>query len=212
MGHKVSPIAKRIPLTKRWQSQWFAVHKRFSDKLKDDLLIRSIIATTYGQQAAIAKVAIAHRQAELEVTIYSARPGVLIGRQGQGIMAIRRALEQGLGRTIKVEIREVRKPELDATLVASSIAVGLAKNVAYRRVCKQAVDKTMQAGAKGIKVQISGRLGGSEIARRQKFTEGLIPSTSLKRTIDFATQHCQTSYGTIGIKVWIYKESEPEES
>lgn len=212
MGHKVSPIATRIPLTKRWQSHWFAQHKRFADKLKQDLAIRTLIERNYGDQAAIAKIELAHRQADIEVVIQSARPGVLIGRQGQGIAEIRRLIERKLKTPVKVEIQEVRRPELIAKLVAQSIAQGLSKNVTYRRVAKQALDKTMQAGALGIKIQVAGRLGGREIARREKFSEGLIPSTSLKKEIDFATHHLQTSYGTIGIKVWIYKQQKPEEA
>lgn len=213
MGNKVSPLANRIPLTKRWQSQWFARHKQFGAKIAQDLTIRSIIERSYAQQAAVAKVEIAHRQDEIEITIHSARPGVLIGRQGQGIAEVRRVLEKKLGQQVKVEIKEVRKPEANAQLVAQSIAGGLLRNIAYRRVAKQALDKAMAAGAKGVKILLAGRLGGSEIARSQKFTVGLIPSTSLKSAIDFVSYAVQTSYGTIGIKVWVHKEpsNEPEE-
>lgn len=212
MGNKVSPLANRIPLTKRWQSQWFANHKQFGEKISEDLLIRKAIEKSYADKGAIAKVDIAHRQAEIEVTIHSARPGVLIGRQGQGIAEVRNMLEKKIGRQIKVEVREVRRPEANAQLVAQSIGGALARNIAYRRVCKQALEKAMSAGAKGIKILVAGRLGGSEIARSQKFTSGSLPSTSLKRNIDFVSYALQTSYGTIGIKVWIYKDAEPEEA
>jgi len=211
MGHKVSPIATRIPVTKRWQSQWFAPHKNFSVKIAADLKIRNLIEKSYSEQAAIANVEIAHRQADIEVTIHSARPGVLIGRQGQGIADLRRKFEKELGRPVKVEIKEIRKSELQPKLVAFQIASGLMRNIAYRRVAKQAMEKSMAAGAKGIKIQLAGRLAGAEIARLEKFSNGLIPSTTLQKNIDFAAHTIQTSYGSIGIKVWIYKEVQEQQ-
>ncbi len=207
MGQKVSPLANRLPLNKQWQSQWFVGHKSFGDKITQDLRIRELIQKNLGPSAAIASIEIAHRQAEIQVIIHSARPGVLIGRQGQGINEVRKMLESITGRQLKVEVKEVKKPETVASLVAQAIAGQLQRQIAYRRVGKQAVDKAMQAGAKGIKIQLSGRLGGAEIARTEKFVQGLIPATVLKYHIDFSVHHCQTSYGTIGIKVWVYKDA-----
>lgn len=211
MGQKVSPIATRIPLTRKWQSHWFADRKSFASRLQDDLKIRSLIEKRFTQQAAIARVEIAQRQTEIEVTLHSARPGILIGRQGQGIAEIRKLIERELGHPVKIEIKEVRKPEAVASLVAQTIGNQLIRQIAYRRAAKQAIEKAMQAGAKGIKIRIAGRLGGKEIARTETFSKGLIPTTVLKHTIDFAVHHAQTRYGTIGIKVWVYKETEPSE-
>lgn len=211
MGQKVSPLANRIPLNKKWQSQWFVGHKSFGEKIIQDLKIRELIQNKLGPSAAIANIEIAHRQAEIQVTIHSARPGVLIGRQGQGINEIRKMLEGITGRQLKVEVKEVKKPEMVASLVAQAVAGQLLRQTAFRRVGKQAVEKAMQAGAKGIKIQMSGRLGGAEIARTEKFSQGLIPTIVLKHHIDFVVHHCQTNYGTIGIKVWVYKDAPVEE-
>lgn len=201
MGHKVSPISTRLPITKDWQSKWFAT-KDFRVKLEEDLKIRRFLEKTL-KNAALEKVQIHRLPAIVKILIYTARPGIIIGRGGQGIERIEGQLKKFSSQKIKVEIIEVKTPELSASLIAQNVAIQISKRVSYKRAAKQALDRTIQAGAKGIKITISGRLRGAEIARSEKFVAGSIPLSSLKKEIDFAKADALTTYGIIGIKVWI---------
>ena len=213
MGHKISPTTLRIGITKSWQSQWFG-GKRLRDALQQDRQIRELLARKLTRQAAASKVEIKRSPKEVAVIIHTARPGIVIGRGGTGIAELRGEISRLLppGTKFTLEIMEIKKPELDARLVAQSIAAQIEKRVAYRRAMKQAVQRVLEAGAKGVKIQLSGRLGGVEIARREVVKEGSIPSSQLLADIDYAHEDAFTTYGVIGVKVWIYRgDKKPEE-
>lgn len=213
MGHKVNPKALRIGLTKNWQSQWFAA-KDYRKILHQDRLIRTTLFSKLSHQAALSHVEIKRSPREVTVVLHTARPGVIIGRGGAGIAELRRLISDLLssGTKFNLEIMEIKKPELSAALVAQSIASQIEKRVAYRRAMRQAVTRVLDAGAEGVKVQVSGRLGGAEIARREVIKQGSIPASTLSADIDYAHTDAFTTYGVIGIKVWIYAgETQKEE-
>ena len=205
MGNKVSPTGFRIGITKSWQSQWFA-GRGYKEALHQDRQIRERLRSKLGRQAALAKVEIKRSPKEVSVMMHTARPGIIIGRGGAGIAELRKEIAKLLPPATKfsLEIVEIRKPELSSELVAQSIAAQIEKRVAHRRAMKQALQRVLDAGAKGVKIQLSGRLGGAEIARREVAKEGSIPSSELLADIDYAQVDAQTTYGVIGIKVWIY--------
>lgn len=207
MGQKVSPYSFRLPLTKNWQSKWIN-KSNYLVNLQQDLQIRRFIFQKIGRLAAIEKIIIERSAKAVSINIYTAKPGILIGRSGQGVNELKNWIENKLqivpGK-IKINISEIRNPELSAVIMAQNIAIQIEKRVSYRRIVRQSLAKMGQAGAKGSKITLSGRLGGAEIARRESFGEGSIPLGSLKADIDFAKEDAQTTYGTVGVKVWIYK-------
>ena len=203
MGHKVHPFGFRLGITKEWQAKWYA-EKDYGRFLQQDLKLRRVIEQK-SREYGIAQVEIERPGNEVSVTIYSARPGVLIGRGGQNVEALRAELEKSSAEKIRLTIREIERPELVACLVAQSIAERIETRVPFRRVMKQAALRTLQAGAKGIKIKCSGRLGGAEIARSETRHEGQMPLHTLRADIDYALVEAHTLMGRIGVKVWIYK-------
>ena len=204
MGQKTHPIGFRLGISKDWQSRWFASKpEEYRDLVKQDVEVRDVILSRY-PDAGISKVEI-ERGNDVVITIHTARPGIVIGRGGQRVEELRKELEQKSARRARLNVQEIRQPELDAYLVGRNIAEQLERRVAFRRAIRQTVLRTMQAGALGIKVLISGRLGGADIARREKAMEGRVPLHTLRADIDYAIAEAATEFGRIGIKVWIYK-------
>lgn len=205
MGQKTHPIGFRLGIIKDWQSKWYA-HKasEYRELLQEDLKIRHTILSSL-KEAGISKVDLERGSQELVITIHSARPGIVIGRGGQRVEEIRRSLEAITNKKARLNVQEIRQPELDAKLVAMSIAEQLERRVAFRRAMHQASNRAMQAGAQGIKIICSGRLGGAEIARREKVMQGRVPLHTLRADIDYGLAEAGTIMGRIGVKVWIYK-------
>ncbi len=204
MGHKVHPIGFRLGVIKGWQSRWFA-EKTYKDLLAEDLRLRKVIRNELAL-AGVSKVEIERPAArQISVTIHTAKPGIVIGKSGEKVERLRQQLEHDTTKKIRLNIVEIRQPETDAFLVARSIAEQLEKRVSFRRAMKQAVQKAMRSGAKGIKVVVGGRLGGAEIARTEKEVEGKVPLQTLRADIDFDYAEAHTTFGVIGIKVWIYR-------
>lgn len=205
MGQKVHPTSLRIGITENWRSSWYAEKKKFGKLLVEDQKIRKYIKNNY-RFTGIPKIVIERtRDEEVRVTLYTARPGLIIGRKGAEIEKLKEGIEKLVGKTVNIRIQEIDKPELEAQLVAENIAEQLQKRAAFRRTIKKAIDITMGMDAKGVKVQISGRLGGAEIARTEGSTAGSIPLHTLRANIDYGFAESLTKYGTIGVKVWIYK-------
>lgn len=227
MSHKTNPIANRLPLTKEWRSKWFN-ESLTAYYINEDAVIRKLIEKQFDKNASIERVEITRSSQEVRVVIHTAKPGIVIGRGGAGIQALRVLLERRLQSyrhrqlaryvrsesdrkfiehlILKIEIVEIKAPELHASLVAQSIAHQIERRIAYRRAIRQAIEKTIERGARGIRVSIAGRLGGSDIARQEKYAEGTVPLATLRNDIDYAHVDAKTSsYGTIGIKVWIYR-------
>jgi len=203
MGRKVHPIGFRIGTVKDWRAKWHA-DKHFVEYLQEDIKLRQAIEDKYAD-AGISLVEIERQANKVTVTIHTARPGIVIGRGGQRVDEVRRYLDELVGKKIQLNIREVAQPELDALLVARSVADQMSRRIAYRRAMKQAMFRTMQAGAQGIKISCSGRLGGVEIARRQVMHQGRVPLHTLRADIDYGYTRAHTSLGDIGVKVWIYR-------
>ena len=203
MGQKVSPHGLRVGVIQDWDSKWYADKNKFADYLIEDNQVRNYVKGKL-YAAGVAKVAI-ERAAEnkLKVIVMTAKPGMVIGRSGAGIDELKAELEKMTGKTVVIEIKEVRRAELDAQLTAESIAQALERRVSFRRAMKQAIGRTMKSGAKGIKVLASGRLGGAEIARSEKYSEGNVPLHTLRANIDYGFAEADTTYGKLGVKVWI---------
>lgn len=204
MGQKVHPIGIRLGIVKDWTSTWYANNKDFPQYLKSDWNVRRYLIKELAQ-AGISRIDIERPAKSMRVTIHTARPGMIIGKKGEDIERLRRSISQLSGVPTHVAIEQVRKPELDAKLVGESIAQQLEKRIAFRRAMKRAVQSALKLGAKGIKVQVSGRLAGSEIARTEWYREGRVPLHTLRANIDYATSEALTTYGIIGVKVWIFK-------
>ena len=205
MGQKVCPIGFRLGITENWRSLWYADKKNFGKLLVEDQKIRKYIKKNY-RFTGIPKVEIERTRDEgARIIIYSARPGLIIGRKGAEIEKLKEGIEKLVEKEVDIRIQETEKPDLEAQLVAENIAEQLQKRAAFRRTIKKAIDSTMGMGAKGVKVQISGRLAGAEIARTEGATQGSIPLHTLRANIDYGFAESLTSYGTIGVKVWIYK-------
>ncbi|GAN80200.1 30S ribosomal protein S3 [Acidocella aminolytica] len=203
MGHKINPIGLRLGITRTWDSRWYA-GKDYAKLLHDDLKLRSHLRGKL-QQAGVSRVVIERPAKKPRVTIYAARPGVVIGKKGQDIDSLRKELSGMAKADVALNIMEIRKPEIDATLVAENIAQQLERRVAFRRAMKRAVQSAMRLGAQGIKITCSGRLGGAEIARVEWYREGRVPLHTLRADIDYGTATAMTTYGTCGVKVWIFK-------
>jgi len=204
MGQKVHPNGIRLGITKPFASTWFASNKDFSANLHGDHLVRAYL-TEKLKRASLSKVVIERPAKSIRVTIHTARPGVVIGKKGEDVEKLRLQVSKIAGVPAQINIAEVRKPEMDAQLVAESITSQLERRVMFRRAMKRAVQNAMRLGAKGIKVQVSGRLGGAEIARAEWYREGRVPLHTLRADIDYATHEAHTTYGIIGVKVWIFK-------
>ena len=206
LGHKTHAIGFRIGIVKDWQSKWFAVkHADYRAMVSEDSRIRDSILSKYSE-AGISRVEIERNRDDLTITIHTARPGIVIGRGGQRVEELRRELvELTSRRAVRLNVQEIRQPELDAYLVGRNVADQLERRIAFRRAIRQAAGRTMQAGAKGIKIIASGRLAGAEIARAEKVLEGRVPLHTLRADIDYSLVEAKTEYGTIGVKVWIYK-------
>ncbi len=203
MGHKVHPIGFRIGIIRDWQARWYA-DKQYAEFLQEDLKLRQAIRSKYAE-AGVSLVEIERQANKVSVTIHTARPGVVIGRGGQRVDEMRRYLEELIGKRVQLNIQEIRQPELDAYLVARNIAEQIERRIAYRRAMKQTVFRTIQAGAKGVRISCAGRLGGAEIARRQTMHQGQVPLHTLRADIDYGFTEAHTTLGRIGVKVWIYK-------
>ncbi len=205
MGQKTHPIGFRLGIVKDWQATWFA-HKAvdYRNLVKEDLSIRGTILGKY-PDAGISRIEIERGNNDVIITIHTARPGIVIGRGGQRVEELRKILEDITERRARLNVQEIRQPELDAYLVARNVADQLVRRIAFRRAIRQAVTRTMQAGAEGTKILISGRLGGADIARKEKAMEGRVPLHTLRADIDYGLAEAATEFGRIGVKVWIYK-------
>ena len=202
MGQKVNPVGFRTGIFIGWKSRWYASKKEFGELLLEDFKIRKFIKEKF-KSAAIPKVEIERTRDEVKVILFSARPGVIIGRKGQEVERLQAELQALVGRRINIKIEEVSRPEIQAQLVAEDIAEQLAKRSSFRRTMKRSTDQTMEAGAKGIKIQLAGRLGGSEMARREKQIAGAMPLSTLRAKIDYGFTEASTPQGNIGVQVWI---------
>ena len=203
MGQKVNPHGLRVGVIKNWDSRWFA-GKDMAANISEDNKLRNYLK---GKLASfnVSKIEIERKSNEISLFIYTAKPGALIGKGGAGIDALKADIEQYIGKKVRVNIMEIRKPDMDAQLVAESIAQQLEKRVSFRRAMKQAMQRVTRAGAKGVKLLVSGRLGGAEIARSEGYHEGSIPLQTLRADIDYGFAEAATTYGRIGVKVWVYK-------
>lgn len=203
MGQKVHPLGFRIGVIRGWQAKWYA-DKYYADFLQEDLKIRQAIRSTH-PEAGISTIEIERGANEVTLRVHTARPGIIIGRGGQRVDEMRLVLEKLTGKRVRVNIEEIRQPALDARLVAKNVAEQLERRVSHRRAMKQAISRTMQGGAKGIKITCSGRLAGAEIARKEKLREGRVPLHTLRSDIDYGFAEAHVILGRIGVKVWIYK-------
>jgi small subunit ribosomal protein S3 len=206
MGQKVNPISMRLQTNKNWRSKWFADKKDYANFLTQDLQVRKLIDSKLGSRASVNKVDIERSPNLVSVTIQTAKAGVVIGRGGTGVQELKAAIEKIYGVPTRVNIEEIKKPELYAKLVAENIAYQLEKRIAFRRATKQAAAATMRAGAKGIRIEVAGRLGGSEMSRMERTVEGSVPLHTLRADVDYHAARAQyPGSGIIGVKVWIYK-------
>ena len=204
MGHKVSPLLLRIGYIENWRSIWFAKKRDYPKFIQQDFEIRKLIKKRF-KQASISKIVIERLSDKLKVKIHSARPGLIIGRHGQDIERLRQDLSVLIKPEISIDIIEVKNPAVDAQLVSENVALQLEKRIAFRRAMKRAIEQSLGAGAKGIKISAAGRLGGAEIARTESYRQGKLPLSTLRANIDYGFSESLTTYGLIGIKVWIYK-------
>ena len=203
MGHKVHPYGFRLGVSRTWTAKWYA-DKEYTTLLREDLAIRGLVTRRLAN-ASVSQVEIERGINHVTVTVHTAKPGIVIGKGGQNVEILRQQIGALTKRKVKLEIKEIRQPELDAVLVAANIAQQLSRRIAFRKAIKQAVQRTMKAGAKGVKISVAGRLGGSEMARREWEKEGRIPLGTLRADISYGQVLSRTTYGAIGVKVWIYR-------
>ena len=205
MGQKTHPIGFRLGVIREWQTTWFAQRPEdYRNLVKEDMGVRDTINERF-PDAGVSRIDIERGSSDATVTIHTARPGIVIGRGGQRVEQLRRDLERLTARRVRLNVQEIRQPELDAYLVARNVADQLVRRIAFRRAIRQSVSRTMQAGAEGIKILIAGRLGGADIARKEKAMEGRVPLHTLRADIDYGLAEAATEFGRIGVKVWIYK-------
>ena len=204
MGQKINPNGFRLSVSRNWTSRWYANSNDFANMLKEDVEVRNYLKKKL-KNASVSKVLIERPAKNARITIFSSRPGVVIGKKGEDIEVLRKELQKRMGVPVHVNIEEIRKPEVDAQLIADSITQQLEKRIMFRRAMKRAMQSAMRLGAQGIKIMSSGRLNGAEIARREWYREGRVPLHTLKADIDYATSEAETTYGIIGVKVWVYK-------
>ena len=203
MGHKVHPYGFRLGVSRTWTAKWYA-DKDYTDLLKEDISIRSLVISRLAN-ASVSGVEIERGINHVTVTIHTAKPGIVIGKGGANVEILRQQVGALTQRKVKLEVKEIRQPELDAGLVAANISQQLARRIAFKKAMKQSIQRTMKAGAKGVKIAVAGRLGGSEMARREWDKEGRIPLGTLRADISYDQVHALTTYGRIGVKVWIYR-------
>lgn len=203
MGQKVNPIGMRVGIIREWDAKWYA-EKEYAEFLHEDLRIRKFIATKLAD-AAVSTVEIERAANRVNISIHTAKPGMVIGKGGSEVENLRKELNKLTGKRVHINIVEIKKPDLDAKLVGEGIARQLENRVAFRRAQKQAIQRTMRSGAKGIKTQVSGRLNGADIARSEGYSEGTVPLHTLRADIDYAWEEADTTYGKLGVKVWIYR-------
>lgn len=204
MGQKINPIGLRVGINRTWDSRWFATKEQLADKLHEDLKIRKYLKKQLGS-AGISRIVIERPSKKARITIHTARPGVVIGKKGSDIDKIKKDLAKFTSDEVILNITEIRKPEIDATLIAESITQQLERRIAFRRAMKRAVQSAMRLGALGIRINCSGRLGGAEIARMEWYREGRVPLHTLRAEVDYGVATAHTAYGTIGLKVWVFK-------
>jgi small subunit ribosomal protein S3 len=204
MGQKIHPIGFRLAVTRNWTSKWYANSKHFASTLKEDIKIREYLAKKLAH-ASVGKVSIERPAKNARITIHSARPGVVIGKKGEDIETLRSDLRRMMGGDVGLNIEEIRKPEIDAQLISDSIAQQLEKRIMFRRAMKRAMQNAMRLGAQGIKIMTAGRLNGAEIARSEWYREGRVPLHTLRADIEYGFAEARTTYGVIGIKVWVFK-------
>ncbi len=203
MGHKVHPNGFRLGVSRTWNAKWYA-GKGYTDLLKEDLTIRRLVSRRLAN-ASVSLAEIERGINHVTVTVHTAKPGIVIGKGGANVEALRQQIGRLTTKKVKLEIKEIRQPELDAVLVAANIAQQLSRRIAFRKAMKQAIQRTMKAGAKGVKIAVAGRLGGSEMARREWDKDGRIPLQTLRADVSYGQVHAHTTYGRIGVKVWIYR-------
>lgn len=204
MGQKIHPVGMRIGIIRDWESKWYASKKDYRDLLHEDLKVREYVLRRL-KDSAVSRVLIERAANRINVTIHTAKPGMVIGKGGTEVDSLRNQLSAISGKRVHINITEIKTADLDAKLVADNIAQQLERRVAFRRAMRQAIQRTLRAGAKGIKVQVSGRLGGADIARTEGYSEGTVPLHTLRADIDYALTEAHTTYGRIGVKVWIYR-------
>ena len=204
MGQKVNPHGLRVGVIKDWNSKWFADKKDFSDLLVEDHKIRALVKKEQ-ELAGISKIDIERAANKIKVTIYTAKPGMVIGRQGSGVEALKTKVEKLTNKKVIINVEEIRTPDLNAQLVAENIASQLERRISFRRAMKQSIQRSMRAGAKGIKTAVSGRVGGADMARTEGYSEGTIPLQTLRADIEYGFAEADTTYGKLGVKVWLYK-------
>ncbi|MBM0067861.1 30S ribosomal protein S3 [Alkalicoccobacillus gibsonii] len=203
MGQKINPIGLRVGVIRDWESKWYA-DKDYANLLHEDIKIRDYIETRL-KEASVSKVEIERAANRVNITISTAKPGMVIGKGGSEVEALRKALNDLTGKRVHINIFEIKQADLDAKLVAENIARQLENRISFRRAMKQSIQRTMRSGAKGIKTQVSGRLGGADIARAEHYNEGTVPLHTLRADIDYGTAEADTTYGKIGVKIWIYR-------
>jgi len=204
MGRKVHPVGFRLKINRDWDARWYAEGPRYREQLQEDFKIRRFIKKE-GSRAGVSRVEIERYPNQLLVTIHTARPGILIGRKGEAVKKLRTDLEAVTSKKVKVEVAEIQKPDLDAQLVAENIAGQLERRIGHSRAMKRAIGQAMRQGAQGIKIAVSGRLGGSDMSRPEAAFEGRVPRSTLRSSIDYGLAEALTTFGRIGVKVWIYK-------
>ncbi|MCD8501841.1 MAG: 30S ribosomal protein S3 [Bacillaceae bacterium] len=203
MGQKVNPIGLRVGIIRDWESKWFA-EKDYADLLHEDIKIREYIEKRL-KDASVSKIEIERAANRVNVTVHTAKPGMVIGKGGSEVEALRKALNELTNKRVHINIFEIKQADMDAKLVAENVARQLENRISFRRAMKQAIQRTMRAGAKGIKTEVSGRLGGADIARSEHYSEGTVPLHTLRADIDYGTAEADTTYGKLGIKIWIYR-------
>ncbi|HKJ26181.1 MAG TPA: 30S ribosomal protein S3 [Anaerolineales bacterium] len=204
MGRKVNPIGFRLGVNKTWDGRWYAEGKDYTEQLHQDLAVRDFIRKS-NDRAGISRIEIERFPGNVRIFVHTSKPGVLIGRKGENVKGLRKNLEAMVGSKIDLQVKEIKEPDLDAFLVASNIAEQLVRRISYRRAMRRALQQTMRAGAEGAKVEVAGRVGGSDMARRVWVREGRVPLHTLRADIDYAVAEAVTTYSVIGVKVWIYK-------
>jgi small subunit ribosomal protein S3 len=204
MGQKVHPTGFRLGVASEWSSRWYAESKDFPEFLETDLMVRDFIRKRLAH-ASVSRVEIARAARNAQITIYTARPGVVIGKKGEDIERLRKAVSEMIGSPVHINIEEIRKPEVEAQLVAESVAQQLERRIMFRRAMKRAVQNAMRLGAEGIRINVAGRLNGAEIARSEWYREGRVPLHTLRANIDYGFAEAKTTYGVLGVKVWVFK-------
>lgn len=203
MGRKVHPVGFRLGVSSDWESKWFA-EKQYTELLHEDIAIRNLVEKEL-QRAGVARIELERSANKVDVTLHTAKPGIVIGKQGANVERIRGLIEKKVGKKVNLRIEEIKVPETNARLIAESIAEQIQRRVAYRRAMKHAIQQAMRRGAKGVKIKMSGRLGGAEMSRTVTEMEGRVPLHTIRADIEFSTVHAHTTYGRIGVKVWVYK-------